>query len=421
MKKIFSLGLFLIIIAKGFSQQPYLNQKLTPAQQLVLRTGEDSLNAGVAKSKTIISGYGSAFYQRDFNQQKSRATLERVVLFVGHQFNSKISFFSEMELENAKVEPGSEEGGMQGEISMEQAFLKFDLNPRQYLIAGLFTPRIGMLNENHLPVNFNGVERPMVEQLVIPATWRELGIGFYGRAKQIPLNYSIALITGLNSANFEHGTGIREGRGEGSDVNANNLAVTASLQYFLNDFRFQVSAYAGGTNGLNKRESDSLELNSGAFALPLYLTEGNVQWNRNGFAAKAILSYIYFPDADQVNRAYANNVSNSMYGAYAELAYNLFEKSHALQGQQLNVFARYEFLDLNHTIPRNGIYDGKLKQQHLIAGFSYLPIHNVVIKTDVRLLHTGPENPALVVNPSPVQLPYQQSNTFFNLGIGYSF
>ena len=152
-------------------------QYRTQAQQLVL-TSEDSLNTGVAKNKTVISGYGSAAYQRDFNIKQSTATLERAVLFVGHQFNNKISVFTELEVENAKVEGGSEGG----EIAMEQAYLKFNLNPKQYIVAGLFGPRIGLLNENHLPVNFNGVERPIVEQLVIPATWRELGVAFYGSA-----------------------------------------------------------------------------------------------------------------------------------------------------------------------------------------------------------------------------------------------
>lgn len=75
---------------------------------------------------------------------------------------------------------------------MEQAYLKFNLKPNQYIVAGLFTPRIGILNENHLPVNFNGVERPLVETFVIPATWRELGVGFYGSLNNIPLNFIAA-------------------------------------------------------------------------------------------------------------------------------------------------------------------------------------------------------------------------------------
>jgi len=407
MKKI--IAAFIVLSIYTIANAQYRN-----AQQLVL-TNEDSLNAGTSKNKTAISGYGSAFYQRDFNLQQSTATLERAVLFVGHQFNQKISVFTELEVENAKVE-GGDEGG---EIAMEQAFLKFNFNPKQYLVAGLFVPRIGILNENHLPVNFNGVERPIVETYIIPATWRELGVGFYGSANTLPLNYSVALINGLNSANFEHGSGIREGRAEGRDAFANNLALTASLQYWPGDFKFQISGYAGGTVGLNKNEADSLGLNGGAFGTPVYLGEADVQYSKNGIAAKALASYILYPDADKVNAAYANNIAKTMYGAYAEVGYDwLYNKQ---KKAQFITFARCELLDLNSAIPSKGIYDGTLKQTHIIAGISYLPIPNVVVKADVRLLHTGPQNPDLIVNPNPNTLPYQQNNQFLNIGIGYSF
>jgi len=392
-------------------------QQRTPAQLLIM-TNEDSLHNGTNSSKTVISGYGSAFYQRDINQHLSTVTLERAVLFVGHQFNEKISFFSELEVENAKVAAG--ESGT-GEISMEQAFLKFNLNPKQYLVAGLFVPRIGILNENHLPSNFNGVERPIVEQIVIPATWRELGVGFYGSSNRLPLNYSVALVNGLNSADFAHGDGIRSGRAEGSSAFANNLAVTASLQYLWKEFKFQVSGYMGGTVGLNPRAADSLGLNSGAFGTPIYLGEADVQFAKNGVSAKALFAYIDYPEADKINAAYAKNIANGMYGGYAELAYDwLYQKQ---KKAQLITFARLEMLNLNASIPTppKAIYDGTEKQTHIIAGFGYLPIPNVVIKVDVRLLHTGSQNPALVINPPPNALPYKQNDQFLNIGVGYSF
>jgi hypothetical protein len=389
-------------------------QYKTNAQQLVT-TNEDSLNAGLSKSKTVISGYGSAFYQRDFNLKQSTVTLERAVLFVGHQFNQKISLFTELEVENAKIE-GGEPGG---EISMEQAFLKFNLNPKQYIVAGLFVPRIGILNENHLPVNFNGVERPIVEQLIIPATWRELGVGFYGASNQLPLNYTVAFVNGINSSDFKHGTGIRGGRAEGREALANNLALTASLQYFIRDFKFQVSGYMSGTVGLSKRSADSLGLNSGAFGTPLYLGEGDMQYSKNGFAAKVLVAGILYPEANKINAAYANNIAKTMYGAYAEIGYDwLYRKQ---KQASFVTFVRAEQLDLNSSIPMKAIYDGTQKQTHLIAGFSYLPIPNVVIKADVRLLHTGEQNPALIINPAPNALPYRQNNQFLNIGIGYSF
>ena len=392
----------------------------TNAQNLVL-TNEDSLNTGSNKNKTVISGYGDAFYQRNFYLKQSTASLERVVLFVGHRFNEKISLFTEMELENALVTSNSGDANSGGEISMEQAFLKFNFNAKQYIVAGLFLPRIGILNENHLPVNFNGVERPIVEQLIIPATWRELGVAFYGTLNNIPLTYDIGVMNGLNSANFQHGSGFREGRAEGNNALANNIAVTAAVQYNVSDFKFQVSGYSGGTVGLNKRSSDSLGLDNGAFGTPLYLGEADVQYARNGFSGKLLGVYVSYPDAAKLNSAYAKNMGSSMYGAYAELAYDLLYRKQ--KTAQFVTFVRGEVLDLNSTLPAapKGIYDGTLKQTHIVAGFSYLPIPNVVVKADVRILHTGPLNPALVINPAPNALPYKQDNQFLNVGIGYSF
>jgi hypothetical protein len=398
-----------------------MGQQRTPAQQLVLNTNEDSLNYGKGSSKTVISGYGDAFYQRNFNEHQSMVTLDRAVLFVGHKFNERISLFSELEVENAVVAGtnSDEHSSGQGDIAMEQAYLKFNLSAKQYIIAGLFTPRIGITNENHLPVNFNGVERPLVEQLIIPTTWREIGVGFYGASDRLPLNYSFAIINGLNSANFQHDTGLGEGEGLGSNASANNLAVTASVQYHISDFKFQVSGYMGGTVALSPRGSDSLGLNSGAFGTPLYLGEADMQYAKNGVGIKVLGTYVAYPGAAKVNDAYAKNISSGMYGAYAEFGYDWLYKQK--KAPQFITFVRGEVLDMNSSIPSNGISDGTLKQTHIIAGINYLPIPNITIKADVRLLHTGPQNTALVINPPPNALPYKQNDQFLNIGIGYSF
>ena len=89
------------------------------------------------------------------------------------------------------------------------------------------------------------------------------------------------------------------------------------------------------------------------------------------------------------------------------------------------VDVRGEMLDLNSSITtvqkQDDQLDETLKQTHVIAGFSYFPIPNVVIKADVRLQHTGAQNPALVINPPPNALPYRQNDQFLNIGVGYSF
>ena len=84
------------------------------------------------------------------------------------------------------------------------------------------------------------------------------------------------------------------------------------------------------------------------------------------------------------------------YGFYAEAGYDILYSEQKKDEKQLIAFARYEKLDMNAEIPVNGIIDGTLNQQHIILGINYLPIKNVVIKADVRLMHTGEQNPELM-------------------------
>jgi hypothetical protein len=412
-------NIFFLLLFTLAGTLPARTQQLTPAQQLI--TNGDSLNKGFTQPRTIISGYGNVNYQRNFNLNQSNATLQRAVLFVGHTFSPKISLFTELEVEHAIVTgPASDDHSSgTGDVAMEQAFLKFSFNSKRYIIAGLFTPRIGITNENHLPVNFNGVERPQVEQLIIPTTWREIGVGFYGSMDRLPLNYSIALINGLNSENFHHDTGLAEGEGLGSDAPANNLAITASVQYHLPNIKFQVSGYMGGTVGLSQGGADSLGLNSGSFGTPLYLGEADLQYEQKGISFKALGAVIAYPEAGKLNSAYLKNTPSGMYGAYAELGYDWMQPRQ-VQAQFIT-FVRFEMLDLNSSIPSNGIYDGTQKQTHIIAGFGYQPLPDIAIKADIRLLHTGPQNTALVINPPPNALHYNENNQFLNLGVAWSF
>jgi hypothetical protein len=382
-------------------------------------TKEDSLAAGLIarNTPTVISGYGNIRYQQDVNNNVGRANVERIVLFIGHKFNNKISFFSELELEDAKVS-GGEVGG---EIAMEQAFLKFNTSKDIYITAGLFIPRIGIINENHLPTTFNGNDRPFVETFIIPSTWREIGIGLYGNVRAFPgLNYSAALVNGLNAAGFESGSGIRGGRFEGRDANVSSLAVTGALLYYIKNFRIQLSGYYGGSAGLTKLEADSLQLSYGSFGTPIAVYEGDIQYNNKGLSAKALVTTVSIPDARQINRAYASNTPQAMLGYYAEVGYNILHLMKANE-KNLTAFVRYENLKMNYKLPLNGVFDGTLNQQYLISGLTFQPLKGVTIKADYVFKKTGDVNPALIINPFPVGRPYRTEQGFFNLGIGYSF
>lgn len=378
---------------------------------------EDSMSAGLNPStnNVIISGYGEAKYSYNSNLETANINLTRAVFFIGYRFNNKISLLTEVEIEDAKVDKDG------GEIAMEQCLLKFDLNKNNYLLAGLFIPRIGILNENHLPVTFNGNDRHVVERMVIPSTWRELGIAYYGNTNKIQgLNWSLALMNGLNAEGITGGNGLRDARYEGRDASASNLAITGSLLYFNSGLRVQASGYYGGTVGLSPRDADSLGLDSGPFGTPVSLGEINIQYAKKGFTLKALAAVCKIPDADKLNIAYASNAPESMYGFMVELGYNLLETS-KWKEKQLILFARYESMDLMQSVPSNGIKDKIYKQDYLISGLTFLPLRNVAVKIDWKHMKTGEPNPALIINPNPNEPAYKTANNFYQLGFAYSF
>lgn len=382
-------------------------------------TREDSLQAGLIRkdATTLISGYGEAKVTYDLRYKTGEANLTRNVLFLGHKFNNRISLFTELEVEDAKV-AGGEVGG---EVAMEQAFLKFNVNTRTYISAGLIIPRLGIINENHLPTTFNGNSRPFVETMVIPSTWREIGVAIYGQSSRLPgLNWSAGIFNGLNSSAFGGGEGIREGRFEGREATATNLAITGALLYYRNALRVQVSAYYGGSAGLAPREADSLQLSSGPFGTPVMLGEADVQYLTKGFIFKALGTAVSIPDAQAINRAYANNTPELMWGAYAEVGYNLFNITGETE-KNLTVFARYETLDLNAQMPENGIKDDFTAQQYIVGGVTWMPVRGVAIKADYVQRMTGDPNPALQINPFINGQTFYASRGFVNLGVAYSF
>ena len=382
-------------------------------------TREDSLNAGLVRSdrSTVISAYGEAKVTYDLKDHTGEANLTRNVLFVGHKFNDRISLFSELEVEDAKI-AGGEPGG---EVALEQVFIKFNATRNIYICGGLIIPRIGITNENHLPTTFNGCSRNQVETKVIPSTWRELGVAVYGQCRKVPsLNWSFGIFNGLNSSAFGGGEGIRDGRFEGREATATNLAVTGSLLYYAGNMRFQVSSYFGGSAGLSPRDADSLQMYSGAFGTPVMLNEANVQYFGRGFGFKVLGCVVNIPDADRINLAYANNTPEMMYGGYGELSYNLLAKSENV-ARKCVLFARYEMLDLNAKMPENGIKDDFVAQSYIVGGVTFQPVSGVAVKFDYTQRMTGEINPALQVNPFINGAPFYASRGYASLGIAYSF
>ena len=92
-----------------------------------------------------------------------------------HRFDEKTKVVTELEVEHAVSSADD-----RGEVEVEQAYIERQLTRACAARAGLFLMPAGLLNENHEPTAYYGVERNFVETAIIPSTWREGGVQIVG-------------------------------------------------------------------------------------------------------------------------------------------------------------------------------------------------------------------------------------------------
>ena len=164
------------------AQLAVLQQRGNPAQppavpvpaaaSALLASAPDSAATAPAGPATVITSYGEINYNRPLRAtQNAQADVRRLVLGFQHRFDERTKLVTELEVEHAVASAGDK-----GEVAVEQAYIERQLTPLLALRAGLFLMPAGLLNENHEPTAYYGVERNFVETAIIPSTWREGGL-----------------------------------------------------------------------------------------------------------------------------------------------------------------------------------------------------------------------------------------------------
>ena len=95
---------------------------------------DEAIKAQVKLSnKTTIGGYGELHYNNLRNDgpkgNKDEIDFHRFVLFINHEFNDKMRFVSELELEHSLAGDGAP-----GEVELEQAYIQYDLTQKTSVV-----------------------------------------------------------------------------------------------------------------------------------------------------------------------------------------------------------------------------------------------------------------------------------------------
>jgi hypothetical protein len=348
--------------------------------------------------RTIIGGYGEIHFQNStLPDSTGHVTLARFVLYLGHAFTDRITFHSEVEVEDAKVEGG----GSKGELEIEQAYIDYRFSDPFTLRAGLVLLPIGIINELHEPPTFNGVERPLYDQLVIPTTWREIGVGFTGRIPGVEgLSYKAYLVNGLRAEGFTGDLGIREGSGEGQDANFGNAALTGRLEWGHGGLRLGGSTYYGGS------AANTPGLGIGLFAAPVFLVAADARLDLGAFAFRGEAGNTTVRDAAAINTAFGNSVGQRIAGWSLEGAWNTLSVLAPGSTQRLALFARYDQADTHAEVPEGTPRDGAFNRNTTTLGLTWKPIAGLAFKADYQFRRNAAA--------------YFEDETV-NLGLGWQF
>ena len=307
-------------------------------------------------TKTTIGGYGELHYNtledQKGNSDTDKIDFHRYVLFINHEYNDRLRFVSELELEHSIA--GEDKAG---EIELEQAYIEYDLNDDTSIQAGLILIPLGILNETHEPNTFYGVERNPVEKNIIPSTWWEGGAKVSHNLSE-GVNIQLMAHSGLKAtSSFKP----RDGRQKVGSASSEHFAYTGALKY---------TKIPGLTVGAGFNYQADFANGGGEAADAALMTEVHAIYKKDKFALRALYAAwdIDGPGADALGR-------DKQFGYYIEPSYQLTE-SVGFFGR----FNKYDNNDGNSTAT-------EVKQTDI--GVNWWIDPQVVFKADIQMQSTG--------------------------------
>tara|TARA_R110002049_G_scaffold124479_1_gene279925 strand:+ start:13155 stop:14510 length:1356 start_codon:yes stop_codon:yes gene_type:complete len=357
--------------------------------------------AGVNRwfEKTQIGGYGEVLYnngtQNSDNSDNisNELDVQRFIFYISHQFTDNLRFFSETELEHSRAGRSDDDPGA---VELEQAYIEWDYSKNHSMLAGLYLPPVGIINETHEPETFYGVERPRVESRIIPTTYRVTGVKLHGQFSD-GFSYDIGIHEGLQ---FDDGDlDIRDSRQSGAQANADALAGTGRIKYtgmpgleLAASLQYQSDMVQDGISNNNLRRA-SIDADGSVDGI---LSSAHAIYENGPFGLRALYSRWDIDDAIEDLDDGAGR--DEMEGWYIEPSWRF--------ANNLGVFARYTMID-----ERAGSNDGDAEdseEKRFLLGMNYWLHPNVVFKADVQFEDDDDRDS-------------DNDLDGFNLGVGWSF
>lgn len=377
-------------------QQTRIGQLIPEKKELKSQWGMGPAASSVynAPGGLSLGGYGEMVYQSfvdDANGKSAQADALRLVSYIGYKFSDNILFNSEIELEHGNTTAmGGDSSTEEGKVAIEFAYMDFLLEKEFNVRAGSVLIPMGFINEIHEPTYFFGVLRPDVERTLIPSTWNEMGLGFFGQTEAAgTVEYRSYLVNGLRASRFRD-SGIRAGRQSGNRALFEDVAWTSRLDYSPS---FVPGLLVGGSFWIGNSGQNE-DFNGETPNVRTVIGEAHAQYRYRQLSLRALGTWTSIDDAEILSASLGETIGSRQNAWYVEAGYDILP--HLVYGtrQSLTPFVRYEQLDTQAGVPAGFARNASRDRQVYTVGVSYAPLDKVVIKADYKNYTTDGTNPS---------------------------
>ena len=379
-------------------------------------------------SRFRFGGYGeivAAFKDYGINRfQKNGATKERrntiaiprFVLAIDYKFTPKWILGAEIEFEaggtgvayelenseNSEYETEVEKGG---EVALEQFHITRLIVPGFNVRAGHMIVPFGLTNTHHEPVNFFGTVRPESETVMLPSTWHETGLAFFGTVGRghATFDWQAMVVAGLNANGFDRDTWIAGGKqGFFETDNFTSPGYVARVDYRgVKGLRAGVSMYYCHDAGANSDKSQTYAADG---RIPVAMASFDAQYRNRYVTLRGDVVYGHVGNTESVNGK--NNklpgaspysrllpVAKNALSYGVEAGFNLGNVAGIKRMPVIYPFVRYEYFNPQKSVATPATADRRLEVSKWSAGVNWYALPNLVVKADYSNRQIGTSNP----------------------------
>ena len=370
-------------------------------------------------SRLSVGGYGEANFTRNYfsdhvsrysqpeehknDPSHGRFDIPHAVIYLGYDFGKGWSFGTEIEFEHGGAgiayEKEDEEGGeweqeteKGGEVELEQFWLQKSFARWANIRVGHIVVPVGLNNAHHEPLSYFTVYRPEGENTIMPSTWHQTGVSFWGRAGKF--RYEAQFLGGLNADQFTNVGWIHKGHKSPMEFDvANKYAAALRIDnYSIPGLRIGLSGYYGHSIG-NTYPNDANGTGA-TYQGKVAIGAIDFTYNAHNWIVRGQADYGYLGNASELKYMYNRLNSKSPYkhsafvsgNAYAmgiEAGYDIFSQIQSMRqkNERLYVFGRYEAYNPYASDTKGVSYDYTAVKR-MAVGLNYHPIKQIVIKAE---------------------------------------